>query len=34
VETPIEPDRARTDLEDAHRFVDQIGRYLKEGDWL
>ena len=32
VETPVEPDRAQTDLEDAHRFVDRIERYLREGD--
>jgi len=34
VQTTIELDRARTDLEDAHRFVDRIERSLKEGDWL
>ena len=34
VEMPIEPERAQTDLEDAHRFVDRIERHLKEGDWL
>ena len=34
VETLIEPDRARTDLDDAHRFVDWIEQHLREGDWL
>lgn len=34
VEMPIEPERAQTDLEDAHRFVDRIEQHLKEGDWL
>ena len=34
IETTIELARARTDLSAAHRFVDRIERYLKEGDWL
>jgi len=34
VEAVIEPDRARTDLDDARCFVDRIERYLREGDWL
>jgi len=34
VEAVIEPDRARTDLDDARRFVDRIERYLKEEGWL
>lgn len=34
VETTIEPDRARTDLEDARRFVHRVERYLQGGGWL
>jgi uncharacterized protein (UPF0332 family) len=34
VEATIEPDRARTDLEDARRFVHRAERYLHEGGWL
>jgi hypothetical protein len=26
--------RARTDLEDAHRFVDWVEQHLREGGWL
>ncbi len=32
VETTIEPERARTDVEDAQRFVQRIERYLREED--
>ena len=31
IETLIEPDRARTNLDDAHRFVDRIEQHLREG---
>jgi hypothetical protein len=34
VEAVIEPDRARTDLDDARPFVDRIERYLKQEGWL
>jgi len=34
VETTIEPERARIDLEDAQRLVQRIERYLREEDWL
>jgi len=30
----MEIDRARTDVEDAGRFVRRIERYLQEGGWL
>lgn len=31
VESSIEPERARADLNDAQRFVERIARYLNEG---
>jgi len=34
VEATIESDRARTDLEDARRFVHRAERYLHKGGWL
>jgi uncharacterized protein (UPF0332 family) len=34
VDASITPDRARTDLDDAQRFVDRVDRYLQEGGWL
>jgi len=34
VEAFIEPDRARTDLEDARRFVQRVERFLQEEGWL
>jgi uncharacterized protein (UPF0332 family) len=34
VEATTEPGRARTDLEDARRFVQRVERYLQEGGWL
>ena len=34
VEALIEPERARVDLDDAHRFVNRIGDYLREEGWL
>ena len=34
VETTVEPERAQTDLDDAHRFVDRVERHLRKGGWL
>ena len=34
VEAFIEPARARTDLEDARRFVQRVERFLDEEGWL
>jgi uncharacterized protein (UPF0332 family) len=34
VEALIEPERARVDLDDAHRFVNRIEGYLREEGWL
>ena len=34
VEALIEPDRARTDVEDARRFVQRVERFLEAEGWL
>jgi len=34
VEAFIEPDRARTDVEDARRFVQRVERFLEAEGWL
>lgn len=34
VEATIEPARARTDLEDAQRFVGRVEKHLQGGGWL
>ena len=34
VEASVDPDRARTDLEDAQRFVDRVEALLQEEGWL
>ena len=34
VEAFIELERAKTDMEDARRFVQRIERFLQEGGWL
>lgn len=34
VEAFIEPERARTDMEDARRFVQRVERFLQEEGWL
>ena len=34
VESAIDPDRVKTDLADARRFVDRVERYLQEEGWL
>jgi uncharacterized protein (UPF0332 family) len=34
VEAVIEPERARVDLDDAHRLVKRIEGYLREEGWL
>jgi len=33
VEAFIEPDRARTDVEDARRFVQRVERFLEAEGW-
>ena len=34
VEAVIEPERARVDLDDAHRLVKRIEGYVREEGWL
>ena len=34
VEAFIEPDRARSDLQDAWSFVQRVERFLQEEGWL
>ena len=34
VEAFIEPDRARTDIEDAQRLVQRVEHFLREEGWL
>ncbi len=34
VEAFIEPDRARTDMDDARRFVARVERFLQDEGWL